>query len=443
VTDKRLPLKAGVRSRRVDVDYLARVEGEGALLIDVVDGELRNLQLRIFEPPRFFEAFLAGREFQEAVDITSRICGICPVAYMMSAAHAMEDMLGFRVDEGVRRLRRLLYCAEWIQSHVLHIFLLHAPDFLGYQDAMEMAKQHGDIVKRGLRMKKAGNEILKCLGGREIHPINVRVGGFYKIPAAADLRGLLEELRWARDAAAETARWTAQLEFPELHRNYDFVALRHASDYPFSVGRIVCSDGLDIAAADFLEHFDERHVAHSNALHAVRKSTETSYCVGPLARFNLNRDRLSTATRELAHDVGFDREVDNPFESIVVRAIEVFQVLDEAVELIETYEAPPPLDLGKECVGGVGIAATEAPRGLLYHRYEVDSDGLIRHANIIPPTSQNQLTIEEDLGDLVRERLSLPEDELTWVCEQAVRNYDPCISCATHFLRLQIRRGAD
>jgi coenzyme F420-reducing hydrogenase alpha subunit len=304
-----------------------------------------------------------------------------------------------------------------------------------------MAREHGSAVLRGLRMKKAGNTLVKLIGGREIHPINVRVGGFYKIPDVAEFTALLDELKWARDAAAETVRWTAGFEFPALHRDYEFVALRHGSEYPFNEGRIVSSRGLDIAMHEYPAHFTERQVPHSNALHSVRQPAGTPYFVGPMARYNINRDRLSDATQTLAVDVGFDRVVDNPFESIVVRALEVFQAFDEAISLIEDFVTPAQAAVAVPAGGGVGMAATEAPRGLLFHRYEVDDNGLITLANIVPPTSQNQLTIEDDLRDLVADNLELPEDQLTSRCEQAIRNYDPCISCATHFLKLQRRDG--
>jgi coenzyme F420-reducing hydrogenase alpha subunit len=437
VTRKDLPVRAGIRSRRINVDYLARVEGEGALLVDIADGELRDVQLRIFEPPRFFEALLAGRRYTEVPDITARVCGICPVAYMMSAAHALENMLGVEVEEGIRRLRRLLYCGEWIESHVLHIYLLHAPDFLGFDDAMSMAAKHREAVTRGLRMKKAGNAIVTLLGGREIHPVNVRVGGFYKIPPAAAFRKQLDELKWARDAAADTVAWVAGLEFPEHQRDYEFVALRHERDYPFSEGRIVSSAGLDIGMQEYPAHFQELQLRHSTALHSLRKPANTPYFVGPMARFNLNRDRLSKATRQLAAAHGFDRLVSNPFESIVVRALETHQAFDEAIALIEDFLEPAQAAAVLPARGGVAMAATEAPRGLLFHRYEVDEEGFVRHANIIPPTSQNQSTIEDDLRAVVSANLELSDEKLTWRCEQAIRNYDPCISCATHFLTLQ------
>ena len=439
MTDK-LNVKAGLRSRRIDVDYLARVEGEGALRIDVVDGNVRDVKLQIFEPPRFFEALLVGRRYSEAPDITSRICGICPVAYMMSAVHAIESAYGVETDEGLRRLRRMLYCGEWIESHVLHIYLLHAPDFLGFDDVMGMAEQDADAVQRGLRMKKAGNNLIRILGGREIHPINVKTGGFYRTPDQAALVDLLDELRWARDAAEETVRWATGFDFPELERDYEFVSVSHGTDYPMNEGRIVSSTGLDISADRFEDEFEEQHVEHSNALQGVRRKTGTPYFVGPLARFNLNRHKLTPATRALAADTGFDRVICNPFESIVVRALEVFFAFDEAIALIEDYVEPKAASVDLPIAAGVGTAATEAPRGLLYHRYEIDDDGMIVAANIIPPTSQNQRTIEADLNDLVAANLSLSTKDLTWRCEQAIRNYDPCISCATHFLRVDINK---
>src|SRR5271157_3080521 len=205
-----------MKSKSIKVDYLARVEGEGALLVKIKGQEVTDVKLKIFEPPRFFEAFLRGRKFYEAPDITARICGICPVAYQMSACHAMEDACGVKITGPIRELRRLLYCGEWIESHALHVYLLHAPDFLGYEDAIRMAKDHPDEVRRGLRLKKTGNEIVSLVGGREIHPINVRVGGFYKVPVKSELASLAEKLKWARDAALETVRWVAGLPFPEF-----------------------------------------------------------------------------------------------------------------------------------------------------------------------------------------------------------------------------------
>jgi coenzyme F420-reducing hydrogenase alpha subunit len=428
------------RTRTIKVAYLARVEGEGGLTIRVRDGQVLDVQLRIFEPPRFFEALLRGRAFTEAPDITARICGICPVAYQMSAVHALEAALGVRVEGALRELRRLLYCGEWIESHALHIYLLHAPDFLGYPDAVRMAADHREIVQRGLQLKKVGNEILSLLGGREIHPINVRVGGFYRVPTRAELQPLAERLEWAREAALATVRWVAGFAFPDFTPDYEFVALRHPDEYPLNEGRIVSSGGLDIAADDYDAHFVEEHVPHSNALHATLRE-RGAYLVGPLARYALNFDRLSPLAREAAGDAGLGPVVRNPFQSIVVRAVEVLWACDEALRIIAAYEPPPRPAVDVVPYAATGHAATEAPRGLLHHRYRLDATGTIVDARIIPPTSQNQKRIEEDLARFVPARLALPAERLTWECEQAVRNYDPCISCATHFLTVRVEEA--
>ncbi len=426
--------------KTIKVDYLARVEGEGAFKVVVRDGKVQRAELSIFEPPRFFEAFLRGRAFSEAPDITARICGICPVAYQMSAVHAMEDALGVGVTGPLRELRRLLYCGEWIESHTLHIYMLHAPDFLGYAGAVDMARDHSDIVRRGLALKKAGNEILTLLGGREIHPINVRVGGFYRVPRPIEFAALAEKLKWARDAALETVRWAAGFDFPDRVHDYLFVALRHPDEYPFNEGRIISNRGLDISAQQYNQHFHESHVERSTALQS-HLSDGSTYLVGPLARYSLNFDRLSPLAQRAARDAGLSETCTNPFRSILVRAVEVLYACDEALRIIENYQEPDAPSVLFEPRAGIGCAATEAPRGLLYHRYRVEADGTIAEARIVPPTSQNQASIEADLANHVSTWLDLPADELRRRCEQTVRNYDPCISCAAHFLRLDIDQG--
>ncbi len=426
-----------MKSRTIKVDYLARVEGEGALLVKIKGQQVTDVRFRIFEPPRFFEAFLRGRMFHEVPDITARICGICPIAYQMSACHAIEDACGVTITGPIRDLRRLIYCGEWIESHALHVYMLHAPDFLGYEDAIRMAKDHPDEVKRGLRLKKAGNEIVRLLGGREIHPINVRVGGFYKAPEKKEFCALAEELKWARDAALETVRWVATFAFPEFDRDYEFVALRHPDEYPFNEGRLVSNKGLDITVREFDQNFVEEHVAHSNALQSRLKDRD-AYFVGPLARYNLNFDKLSPVAQEAARHAGLGPVCRNPFQSIIVRSVEMVFACDEALRLIEQYEMPDKPAVNIEPCVDTGYGCTEAPRGICYHRYRLDDRGVIVDARIVPPTSQNQKTIESDLRQFVQSHLGIQKDMLQWQCEQAVRNYDPCISCATHFLKLDI-----
>ncbi len=427
-----------MKSRSIKVDYLARVEGEGGISIKIQDKLVTDVEFDIFEPPRFFEAFLRGRYFTEAPDITARICGICPVAYQMSSIHAMENACGVAITGQLRALRRLTYCGEWIESHALHVFMLHAPDFLGYEDAIQMARDHGDVVKKALKLKKAGNDLVALVGGREIHPINVKVGGFYRVPTKRELNSLVDRLKWARDAALEAVQLTATFPFPDFERDYEFISLRHESEYPFNEGRLVSNKGLNIPIAEYENNFTEEHVSYSNALHSVLKS-RGAYHVGPLARFNLNFDRLTPIAQEAAKSVGLLPPITNPFKSIVVRSVETVYACEEALRIIQEYEAPEAPSVDVQPKAGVGYGCTEAPRGFLYHRYRINEKGLIMDAKIVPPTSQNQKTMEQDLREFVPPRLHLTQEKLTWQCEQAIRNYDPCISCATHFIRLEIK----
>ncbi len=426
-------------TRTITVDAVARVEGEGALYVKVTGGRVTDVRLQIYEPPRFFEAFLRGRQCAEAVDITARICGICPVAYQMSAAQAIEDACGVQVPEDLRALRRLIYCGEWIESHALHVYMLHAPDFLGYESAVHLAQDHPALVQRGLDLKKAGNALIALLGGRAVHPVNVRVGGFYRVPTREELQPVAEQLKRARDDALETVRWVAGFSFPAFEGDYEFVALRHPAEYPITEGRLVSSRGLDIGVRQYDDHFVEEQVPHSNALHA-RLRDRGLYFVGPLARYNLNFDRLSALARDAAGDAGLGPVCRNPFQSIIVRSVEILYACDEALRLIDGYEAPPRPAVDVPPQAATGYGCTEAPRGILYHRYAIDAAGAIREVKIVPPTSQNQKIIEDDLRRFVEARLDLPTPQLTWQCEQAIRNYDPCISCATHFLRLEVDR---
>ena len=426
------------RTRTIRTDYLARVEGEGAMYVELEGDEVRDVKLRIYEPPRFFEALLRGRAFTEAPDITSRICGICPIAYQMSAVRAMEDACGIAIDSGpIRDLRRLIYCGEWIESHSLHVYLLHAPDFLGYPGFVEMARDHPLIAQQGLQMKKAGNTVMTLVGGREIHPVNVRVGGFYRAPSRRELRTLVEPLERARDTALATVRWAAELPFPDARNEPELVALDDPGGYPIDLGRIVSDRGLDIAPADFDSHVVEEQVEHSNALHA-RMRARGSYLTGPLARYNLAFEHLSELAQAAAREAGLGPTCRNPFQSIIVRAVELVQACDDALGIISGYEEPDRPAVEVTPRRAVGHGATEAPRGMLYHRYEIDTDGTILAATIVPPTSQNQLAIEADLRGVVQRNLGLPDEELKLICEQAIRNHDPCISCATHFLEIFI-----
>ncbi|MEU7141652.1 Ni/Fe hydrogenase subunit alpha [Nocardia sp. NPDC046473] len=426
------------RSRQLKVSSLARVEGEGALRIVVTDGVVERAELNIYEPPRFFEAFLRGRAYTEPPDITARICGICPVAYQTSACNALEQICGIELDRPLADLRRLLYCGEWISSHALHIHLLHIPDFLGYPDAITLAADHRDLVEQGLAMKKAGNAVLELIGGRSIHPINVRIGGFYSVPDRAAFAPIAEQLRRAQEYAVHTARWAAGFDFPELDLDHVLLAAIEPDRYAIDRGDVHTSSGLHFSAADFLAHVIEQQVPHSTALHAQLDGG--MYLTGPLARYSLNSAQLSPLARQVATEIGLGAECRNPFRSILVRAVEIVYAIDEALRIIAEYERPSRPAVPTEPRAGIGHGVSEAPRGLLYHRYESDADGIIRSATIIPPTSQNQAAIENDLRRVVSANLDLDDTALTTLCERTIRNYDPCISCAAHFLDMDVVR---
>jgi coenzyme F420-reducing hydrogenase alpha subunit len=437
--------------RIYQVDLLARVEGEGSFYLRVRDGAVEEARLAIFEAPRFFEAFLRGRSLFEVPDIVARICGICPIAYQMSALRALEGALGIAPSEPIRKLRRLLYCGEWIESHALHVFLLHAPDFLGYPSAIEMAKDHLPVVERGLALKKAGNALIALLGGRAIHPVSPRVGGFSKAPRRRELLGLRDQLQRGLEGAVEAVRWAASLPMPDFEQEYVFVALSGGDAYPLEWGdRIVVSGRADVPVGEWDQRFVEQQVPHSNALqcHLV---DGTPYLCGPMARLNHHADKLHPVAREALRANGPPLPLRNPYVSIVARAVEIAHAFAEALDLIDGYVEPdhPFVEVpgttgsqvGAPTRASVGAGATEAPRGLLWHRYALGADGLVQEARIVPPTSQNQARIERDLAGLAPALLALPHDAATRRCEQLIRAYDPCISCATHFLELTIDRG--
>jgi sulfhydrogenase subunit alpha len=429
------------KTRTIKVEALTRVEGEGGLDVTMNGDVVEDVKLSIYEPPRFFEGFLCGRPLEEVPDITARICGICPVAYQMSAVHALEQALAVEITPEIRQMRRLLYCGEWIESHGLHMHLLHAPDFFGVNSGIELAATLPDEVNRGLRLKKHGNELLEALGGRAIHPINVCVGGFYRAPKREELQKLIPDFEWGLQAAIDATRWVAGFDFPDFQCNYEMVALRHPDEYPLNEGHIVSTSGMKIDVTDYEQHFAEHHVAHSTALQSLRTSDQSSYYVGPLARVNLNRDRLSDSAKRVAAEIGLETPCNNPFRAIIARGLEVIHAYEEALSILREYRPFRPPRISYKHQVGEGCAATEAPRGLIYHRYRIDENGKVTFATIIPPTSQNQRQIENDLRAWLPHVLDDDDRRTAFDCERLIRSYDPCISCSTHFLKLNITRA--
>ncbi|WP_432698156.1 Ni/Fe hydrogenase subunit alpha [Marinobacterium sp. YM272] len=428
------------RRIQINVPALTRVEGEGSLTLKIEQGRIEQLQLSIFEPPRYFEKFLEGRAWHEVPDIVARICGICPVAYQMSAVQALEMAFDLTPSDWVQRMRRLFYCGEWIQSHALHIHLLALPDYLGFDSVIGMAAKHPEEAQRGLALQALGNDLIKLFGGRSVHPVGARVGGFHHAPDVDAMARLHERLLALRPQAQALTDWCATLPMPDVTDDFVSVALKHEAEYPFHTGRLVSSAGLDIDSTEWEQHFREEHAPHSTALWSLLE--DKPYLVGPLARVNLNAAQLPAALVTRLERLGLRFPSDNMFHSMLARAVEIEIAIEEALAISGSYRLPERPFTEVTPKAGIGYGMTEAPRGLLWHRYETDDAGLIRSARIVPPTSQNQARIEQDLHHSLQAfGLDQDENELRLHCEKVIRNYDPCISCATHFLRLKLDRG--
>jgi coenzyme F420-reducing hydrogenase alpha subunit len=428
-------------TRAIQVPILTRVEGEGALHVQLRGNEIEQVQLKIYEPPRFFEALLRGKPMEDVADITSRICGICPIAYQMTSVQALENIQGIAMDPEIARLRRLMYCGEWIESHVLHIHLLHAPDFFDCDSAIELAKRFPDEVKRGLKLKQIGNRLLEILGGRAIHPVNLAIGGYYRLPRREELAGLIADFEWGLQHSVEAAKWLGGLSFPEFDVPYEFVALSCADRYAIESGEIASSEHTAIAVEDYERFFYEVHVPHSTALQARRKPKDSSYFVGPLARIHLNYHTLTPLAKQTAEAIGIAPPCRNPHKSILARAVETVFAFEEGLAILKSLTMPSRSRVPYKVRAGEGVSATEAPRGLIFHRYRVDHDGKVEFAKIVPPTSQNQAQIEADLRQLLPQLIACDDAKIAHDCERLVRAYDPCISCSTHFLKLHIERA--
>ncbi len=434
------------RSRQVRLAPLTRVEGLGGVHIRVMDGRAELVEFAIYEPPRFFARLLHGRAVREVPDIVARICGICPVAYQLTACGALEKALGIDVGPAIHRLRRLLACGEWIQSHALHVHLLHAPDFLGCESCFSFPQDYAGLLDRGLRLKALGSRIITVVGGRAVHPVNVAVGGFHRAPSAVDIRGLAAELDWGLHAALDTLGIVARFDYPAFEQDYEHVSLRAATGYPLEDGRIFASrhgqTTLDIPAEEHDRHFRETVLPASSAPASVLLPGDRPCLSGPLARITHCLDQLPPQSRRAADRCGITWPSRNIFHSIAARAIEIAAACEEG------------LAIAQDCRAGLTTArvdyatrpaeachATEAPRGLLYHRYRIGADGLITDAAIVPPTGRNQPQIGHDLQALLPGIATSDDATITTACERLIRSYDPCISCAAHYLDVRIDRA--
>lgn len=419
------------------IDYLSRVEGEGGFSVHIKDNKIERISLNIFEAPRFFEAFLKGRSYSDVIDFTARICGICPVAYQMSAVHAIEKVFGIDVPEPIKDLRRLFYCAEWISSHSLHIYLLQGPDFYNIDSAWS-SKDYIPLAKRGLDFKKLGNKLLFLVGGRSIHPVSAVVGGFSAAPKRSDLLVLKDEFLKAFEYSLDGIKWSANLSFNDNFWDTEFVALVNEEEYPMNYGVVVSNQGIHKSYEDFLNMLYEYQVEYSTALYSgiKRDNSITPYLVGPIARLNLNYEKLPEVIKSVIKECNIKLPIKNTHMAIIARSIELSFAFYEAIRLIDKYNDMEKPFVEFEPQMGEAVWITEAPRGMLIHKYEFDSNGYVKSCRLIPPTSQNLRHIEIDLLHFIQMNINRSAEYLKKECEKIIRSYDPCISCSVHIIQL-------
>lgn len=428
------------RKIKLKVPFVTRLEGEGALELSAKGNRIDKLHLKIFEPPRLFEKFLEGKSYQDVPDLNARICGICPMAYQLTSIQAIEDLFGIVLPDYMIQLRRLMNLGEWIQSHALHIHFLAAPDFLGFDSALTMAKQHPQVLKRGMQIQEAGNALMTLLGGRSVHPVGLQVGGFGKLPDPNCWERVKQQVTQALPVAETLLQWTASLELPDYSHDFIWVSLKDPQVYPINGGEITSSHGLTLSYQDYPNHFHEHQVKHSTAFYALLDGND--YLVGPLARINNNFEVLPPVIKQLAKQNNISFPSRNMFTSIQARALEIYYALYDAQQLMDQPCPQGTANLPVTPKAGECFFCTEAPRGLIYHHYQLDDNGKVLQCTIIPPTSQNQARIEQDLKYSVKRfGLNKSDDELKFFCERVIRNYDPCISCSTHFLDFSLLRS--
>jgi len=415
----------------IKVDYIARVEGQGAINLNITkDGKIENLQFKIFEPPRFFESFLVGRKYNELMELTSRICGICPVAHQITTLRAVENAMNIDPTDQTKDLRKLIAISAHIQSNVLSMYFLSLPDLMGYESIIAMGKNHTDIVKRGLKLKKLGNDITQLIGGRAVHPVTMIVDGFTAVPSKNKIQAIRKRLVEAKKDAYKTVDLFADLEIPDFTRKCEHIAISDNNEYAINEGRFKSTEGLNIDEMNYREYIYEKQKPYSTALHSYVKNRD-SFMVGPLPRVNINLKQMSDDAKNAAKESGIKFPNFNPFFSHLARALELVHDIDESIEIIDRV----PLKKEKSdiiCTSGFGAAITEAPRGSLYHSYVLNNNGVVKKADIVPPTAHNAYNIEKDMNEFVKTIIDESIDEITLKCEMLVRAYDPCISCSAH-----------
>jgi sulfhydrogenase subunit alpha len=424
----------------VEIAPMSRVEGHGDLVLNVKDKKVEKLIFRIPESPRFFEAMLEGKNWDKPSHITSRICGICSVAHTYASIKATESALGVIPNDMILKLRKLIMHHEIVQSNVLHVYFLAAPDFLGVGSVVPLVETHPAVVDIALRAKKVANDMVRMIGGRAVHPIRTVVGGFTKLPNEEEMLNMKEMLKSLYPDLEASLGVLKTLDLPAFERETEYVSLSNPNDYAHYDGNIKSTDGWEIDPMDYLDKIKEKVVEHSTAKHCW--ANRDSFMVGALSRFNINYDQLSDNAKRFAEEFGMKAPCYNTYLNNIAQFIEIIHSVDDSIKLIDEL-LEEGMDEDKAMVevkpkAGRGVGTVEAPRGLLIHDYTYDDDGKIEKANLIIPTGMNYINIENDLNALVPDIIEKSEDEIRLACEMMIRAYDPCISCSTHFLNVKL-----
>lgn len=422
---------------KIKVPYLSRVEGHAHLVVDANAGEVVECRLEVIETPRFFEKLLVGKHFSEVAGLASRICGVCSHSHTIVSLMATEKAFGLDVSHQVTSLRRLLMCGEILQSHLVHLYFMAVPDYLGVGSLLSLSHSRRELVARALRLKKVGSDLCEVVGGRAIHPVTTCVGGFHRIPEASDLQKLRRQLADSLPDLEQTVELLVGLEWPEFSRQTECLALHDADGYPQFGDTLISSAGLQVPDKRYNEMIQEYVVQHSTAKHA--RINDNSYMVGPLARLRQGYHQLTPLAREVADLLELSPTTTNPYLSQGARLVEVLHSVEQAMHLIDELlldglvEEKPVVN----CKKGEGVAALEAPRGILLHGYSYDREGFLTSADCVIPTAQNLANLEDDLRARVPQIINLDETAFQMELERLVRAYDPCLSCSTHLLTIE------
>jgi sulfhydrogenase subunit alpha len=423
----------------LNLNYITKIEGHASLYLEIENNQVLKCNLKSVEGARFFEGIVKGKHYSDVSEIVSRICGICSTAHTVTSIKAIENALKVEVSLQTKLLRELITIGERIRSHAAHLYFLALPDYLGYESAVAMAPKYRAEVNTALELIKLGNNIVSTIGGREMHPVTLAIGGFTNIPDKKELDELLRRLKDAKASAARTAELFLRLNYPNFERKTEYISLKQLDGFPLLEGTIISDKGLNIEQKDYKKYFSEYINSYSTAKFAVKENKE--YSTGALARLNNNYKLLSRNAEQLLKKERKNIPDYNPFHNNIAQAIELVHWVDHAIEILEknTFKNEPLTEV-KSKKGGNGIAVTEAPRGMLFHEYDIDSSGKVKKCNIITPTCQNLANIEKDLIEYVPNLLGKKEEQLKLDIEKLIRSYDPCFSCSTHFLKLKIKR---